>query len=482
MIRKILLLSVLLLSGCGVQVVRMDSEKPDTVTEYEIIHTDENEEVTLNIVDWSDSTKKSREELNAKFMADYPNVTINYTTLTQAQFNETMLSGIRSGNAPDLFPLPSTINFSTAIDEGWFIPLNNYLDNPFFDKIKSGLLQNNVTNVGEDVYLLPEAEEISSTLLFYNKSLLKEAGISLEEYELPLTWEEFASISKAVTEQGQGNYYGNITSGAQKNRLDLELRSFSEVAGSNIGPAEQLFLDDSRVVFDSQEVLDAFDLYSELYQAGTFHPDTASLSAPEARQLFAENKAAFIAQGAWCIPIWDANNPELEYGVMKVPVPSRETNGKMIQPFTKGWMGISSSSEHPDIAAKYLEYLYSYEYQHKLVELGGFVSILKSISSEDISNQNMRDYYRFALEQSSAIDNPVVQNPDLELVYQIIQPVVPDFGDIASSIFTGNSNYHEKLNQLSIQTQKNLVLSVESIARKIDIEIADFNNKQAPSQ
>ena len=58
--------------------------------------------------------KDAREKLNEQFMKDHPNVTVNYTTLTQAQFNETMLSGIRAGDAPDLFPLPCTVTFSTA--------------------------------------------------------------------------------------------------------------------------------------------------------------------------------------------------------------------------------------------------------------------------------------------------------------------------------------------------------------------------------
>ena len=50
-------------------------------------------------------------------------------------------------------------------------------------------------------------------------------------------------------------------------------------------------------------LLEAFDLYSELYKEGCFHPDTASLTAPEARKLFGEGKAAFIVQGLSLIHI-----------------------------------------------------------------------------------------------------------------------------------------------------------------------------------
>ena len=50
-------------------------------------------------------------------------------------------------------------------------------------------------------------------------------------------------------------------------------------------------------------------------------------------------------------------------------------DGKLLRPFTKGWMGISANSKHPDVAAEYLKYLYSYEYQKKCMAQGGFVSV-----------------------------------------------------------------------------------------------------------
>ena len=86
------------MTGCGgVKVVSPEAGNSSQKAEFEKIKTPEDEKVVLNIVDWSDSTKDAREKLNEQFMKDHPNVTVNYTTLTQAQFNETMLSGIRAG-------------------------------------------------------------------------------------------------------------------------------------------------------------------------------------------------------------------------------------------------------------------------------------------------------------------------------------------------------------------------------------------------
>lgn len=470
-----LLFFILVFSGCGVNIVDLDEINNEDLQEYPVISTNPSEEVTLDIVDWSDSTKQSRQELNERFMAEHPNVTINYTTLTQAQFNETMLSGIRSGNAPDLFPLPTTVSFSTAINEGWFIPLDSYLNQDFFDSFKDDILQNNITNKEGIHFLLPEAQEIPTTLVYYNIDLLKKSGVDIDP-SVPLTWNDFIEISKKVTEQGKGQYYGIVASGAQKNRIDLEFRAFSEIAGASLGPIDQIFLENNQTVFDNEEVLEVFNLYDTLFKDGYFHPDTPSLTAPEARKLFGEGKAAFIIQGSWSIPTWDEQNPNLNYDVMKMPVKDKEhLDAKFIRPYTRGWMGISSNSEHPDIAAEYLKELFSYEYQKELVSKGGFISIRKDITEEDITNPKMQRYYRYALEQSEVIQNPLEKNENIELVYNLIQPVVPDFGDIAVSIFSGDSGYKEKLEKYSRQVQGNLEQAVEAVQKKESVELTDFN-------
>lgn len=477
--KKILIISiliVLLLSGCGgVKVVPYGESQSQKTENREIIKTPDDEKVVLNIVDWSDSTKDLRKELNEQFMKDHPNVTVNYTTLTQAQFNETMLAGIRAGDAPDLFPLPSTTTFSTAIDEGWYLPLNLYLEDEFFEQFQDKAISENVTKRGKEIYVLPEAIEIPSALVFYNEDILTEVG--METVPSLMDWEEFRDICIKVTEKGKGKYYGLVDSGAQKNRMDIEMRVFSEAAGVKLGPTGQIFLKDGKTVFADQGVFDAFGLFQELYDHGCFHSDTASLTAPEARKLFGEGKAAFIVQGSWCIPTWEQDNPDLNFGVMKIPVKDKKTDTKFIHPFTRGWMGISANSKHPDIAAEYLRYLYSYEYQQKLMSRGGFVSIRSDLGKDDIENQRMQDFYQLAEEQNVSIPNPVEKNGNMELVYNVIQPVVPDFGDIASSIFSGKEIYKEELKKYNANMQKNLNRALESAGKNKGVKASDFNYK-----
>ena len=147
----------------------------------------------------------------------------------------------------------------------------------------------------------------------------------------------------------------------------------------------------------------------------------------------------------------------------------------MIRPFTKGWMGISSSSKHPDIAAEYLEYLYSYEYQKELVKKGGFVSIRNDLGEEDIEDEVMKCYYQLSMEQSIEVINPIEKNEYLELVYTNLPQLIPDFGDISSSILSGDKNYKDKMKDYSNKLQEKLKMSIDSVKKKYPVKIDDFN-------
>ena len=52
--------------------------------------------------------------------------------------------------------------------------------------------------------------------------------------------------------------------------MDIELRAFSEVGGAKLGPAGQVFLQEEQTTFADSEVVQAFDLYQELYEKDVF--------------------------------------------------------------------------------------------------------------------------------------------------------------------------------------------------------------------
>ncbi|MEG0368820.1 MAG: extracellular solute-binding protein, partial [Hungatella sp.] len=262
------------LTGCGVNVSKKDSTTAaapvaESTTAAETVATAKGEKVVLKVVDWSDSTKVRREAFHKKFMEENPDVTIEYTVLTGDQFKETVISAIKAGNAPDLFPIPSGMKLSSVVDENWYMPMNEYVTDEFLGSFGDGALNEGITTLDGKVYVLPEAANIINTLMFYNKDVLKEAGI--DETKLPKTWSEFSEVCKKVTEAGKGKFYGIIDSGAQTNRLELELRSLASTAGAKCSDISQLMLVDGQNTMNSPAMVQAFDFFNSLVQDGSFH-------------------------------------------------------------------------------------------------------------------------------------------------------------------------------------------------------------------
>lgn len=466
------------MSGCAVNVTKKgDTQTPATtaaVAETQKVNTTADEKVTLKVIDWSDSTKVRREAFHKKFMEENPNVTIEYTVLTADQFKETVISAIKAGNAPDLFPLPSGMKLSAALSEGWFLPMNDYLSDEFVNSFAPGVLNEGITNMDGKIYCIPEAANIINTLMFYNKNVLKEAGVG--ENELPKTWSEFSQICRRITDAGKGKYFAVIDSGAQANRLELALRSLASLEGAKCSDISQIMLNDGMNALNSDSMVKAFDFYDSLVKDGAFHPNSVSIKAPEARALFAQNQAAFIMQGAWCISTWRTDNPDLDFGVMALPVPDDGAKGKLPYIGAQPWMGISANSKHPDVAAQYLMALYSEDYQAGLVEDGGFVSVVDSINKAHMTDPTMLDYYNLNKEQAALAPDPIVANPAVSVVYATVSSVSPSLGEIAQGVLAQNIDYKAELKTLSDKTQEEWEKAITAAGSGISKDDFEFKN------
>ncbi len=276
------------------------------------------EPITLRVYDWSDSTLVYRQKFHEEFMANNPDIKIEYTQLTVDQFNSTVVGAIQNGEGPDLFPVPTTLNLTTAVSENWFLPLEDYLPQEFLDTFLDGTLAEGVQRKNGVLYTLPESGSLSNSMIFYNKDILAECGL-----EVPATFEDFRAACKTITEKGAGRYWGLIEGGNQANRCDILLRALVQSAGGKISINSRALTVNGRVPYDTEEVRKAVELLQGIVEDGSLYPDTASISAPEARELFAQGKAAFLCQGLWCIGTWANDHPELNYGVMVPPKGAR---------------------------------------------------------------------------------------------------------------------------------------------------------------
>ncbi|MDI4643813.1 ABC transporter substrate-binding protein [Cohnella hashimotonis] len=432
------------------------------------------EKVTLRVMDWADSEKAYREQFIKDFEAKYPNIKIEYTLLTVDQFQNTILTAIKSGDAPDLFPIPATMKLSTAVKEGWYQPLDAYLDDAFKSSFVDGAFTEGTTMLDGKIYSIPALAGVPSTLVFYNKKLFQEAG--LDANSPPKTYSEFREAAKKITAAGKGKYYGIIEGGKQIGRWKLAATEWSALAGSGFASESPVSLKDGLASYDSKAMLGVFDLFKGLKQDGSYHPKTMSLSAPEARALFAEGQAGFIVQGEWNVGTWTKNNPDLDFGVMAPPVPDEGQAGYLPRSTYAPWIGLSASTKHPKEAAIYLKEYFSKDYQSVLVQNGDRFSILKDVNESSAEIPQFKQYYEIVQQYARLVPSVAVRNPEASAVMASFKDPKPGLGDILQGVVAGSlKDPAAPLKQLSGQIDKALDAAIDQAkAGGAKVERSDF--------
>lgn len=462
-------------AACGMPSTSDTGEKAPVESTDGEKETTGDEEITLRIVDWSDSSADLRKKFHEEYMANNPHITIEYTTLTMDQFKSSVVTSIKSGDAPDLFPVPSGMSLSSAMKENWYQPMNDYFPADFWDTLSPEAVIEGVATIDGNYYTIPEVLPITNSLFYYNQDVLDAAGVT----ELPKTYSEFIDVNKKVTEAGAGKFYGLIEGGKQLNRMQTLINAFANVGGAKIPVVGKALMVDGRMNYDSKAVLEAFELFKTLYEDGSIHPDTVNIGAPEAREYFAQGEAAFLMQGNWCISVWDATYPDMNYGVMTVPAPDSGAKGYVANEEPAPWMGIYSQSKHPQAAADYLMALYSYTegytYQEDLVATAGQLSIVNGMVEEHLSNPHAVEYYNIAKEESRVYPSATVRDIKVYDFYANVVDVQPNVASLLQGVISGGLNdYKSALTTLSENVTAEWKRAAEETG--LDISVLEFEN------
>ncbi|MGG3926981.1 sugar ABC transporter substrate-binding protein [Metabacillus fastidiosus] len=466
----IFVLVLQVLSACTSSATQKDTQKEDADSPEE--------KITLRVMDWADSEKPYREQFIKDFEQKYPNIKIEYTLLTVDQFQNTITTAIKSGDAPDLFPIPAGMKLSTAVAGGWFQPLDKYLDDEFKNRFVDGVFAEGTTIQDGKIYSIPAFLPLPNTLVFYNKQLFRDAG--LDPDNPPKTYSEFRSAAEAITKVSKGKAYGIIEGGKTVIRWKNSVLDWSALGGSGLNPHSPISLVTNDANYDSKAVLEVMNLFKGIKDDGSYHPKTMSLAAPEARALFGQGQAGFIVQGEWNVGVWKRENPDLDFGVMAPPVPDTGQNGYLPRPNFQPWIGISKTTKHPEAAALYLKEYYGQDYQSVLVKAGDRFSVLKDVNEDAAEIEEFKQYYEVAIENSRLSPSVEIRNPETAAIFAKYKDPQPGLGDILQGLVSGAlKDPNDQLKLLSNNVDTALEQAIESAkaeGAKVDKDDFKFSN------
>ncbi|MFJ3307969.1 ABC transporter substrate-binding protein [Streptomyces sp. NPDC086549] len=199
------------------------------------------------------------------------------------------------------------------------------------------------SSVGGEVYGYPT--EVQTYALYYNKRLLREAGVDGP----PRTWRELEETAcRTATRDGYGN---TLVQGFGLSTFDDSTTVGQTLALLNAAGGRFVAADGRSTAIDSPVGRAVFDLEHRLVAKG------ASAPGVNVYQAFASGQVAMVISAGW----WTANLKALmgkgyrDVGVAPVPVP--EADGRRATLSTGFMLGVNTASERPREAWEFLRWL-----------------------------------------------------------------------------------------------------------------------------
>ncbi|MBC9716543.1 extracellular solute-binding protein [Streptomyces sp. TRM66268-LWL] len=301
-------------------------------------------EVTLKLVaaDYGDSSANSSEhywaDLVEKFEAKHPDINVEVTVLSWNDVDAEVAKMVKAGEAPDMAQIGAYSDFA-AQDK--LYPADELLSIP-----TQGDFLSSLTSAGEVdriQYGMPFAS--STRLMFYNKDLFAEAGIT----KPPTTWEQLAADAEQLKENGV-KYPFALPLGKE----EAQAESLMWLLAGGDGYTDQI----GSYNLDSELNVKTFDwLKTDLVDKGLVGPVApGKLNRQDAFNAFSNGEVGMLNGHPTLIA--QAKKKGVDFGM--VPLPGRSGKAKATMGVAD-WMMAFKQNGHRDQIGAFLDFVYSKE-------------------------------------------------------------------------------------------------------------------------
>ena len=222
-------------------------------------------------------------------------------------------------------------------------------------------------------------------ILFYNKTLFREAGIVNKDNEPtpPKTFSELRKFARIITEKGKGRYYGIAGFGNPSSTgWETSVRELLTAGGACC--ATQIDYRVGRFDLHHPVWREAIQLWKDMFADGSVFPGSFHLTDEQARMNFALNRVAMQFGGWWNPRGYLACNPDCEFDVVLSPTPDDGVRrGYPARSFGGGNYVVSRYCKHPHAAWEVIKFLTSTKYQEGYVKNGNGLSVFPALNKPE---------------------------------------------------------------------------------------------------
>jgi multiple sugar transport system substrate-binding protein len=327
--------------------------------------------------------------------ADNPDQKVTAQEIPAGKTSEEVIgAAITAGNAPCLVFNTAPAAVPQFQKQGGLVALDSFDGATDYIETRTGEGASQYQSPDGKYYQIPWKS--NPVMIFYNKDLMKKAGVDPENPPLA-TYDEFLATSKKIVDSGaaQAAIWPAPSSEFFQSWFDFYPLFAAETDG-------QQLIEDDKATFDSEAGKAVADFWAQMYADGY---------APQEKyngDSFADQKAAMSVAGPWAIAVYgDAIN----WGATTVPT-STAKSVEEIHTFSDAKnIAIYSACENQGTAWEVMKFATSEEQDGQLLEMTGQMPLRADLPSTYPDYfKSHPDYEQFADLASRTVEVPNVPN------------------------------------------------------------------------
>ncbi|MGA9747540.1 MAG: extracellular solute-binding protein [Nocardioides sp.] len=327
--------------------------------------------------------------------ADHPDQEVTAQEIPAGKTSEEVIgAAITAGNAPCLVFNTSPAAVPQFQKQGGLVALDDFEGGADYVEERSGDVAEQYKSEDGSFYQIPWKS--NPVMIFYNKDVMKEAGVDPESPPLS-TYDDFLETSGKVVDSGaaQAAIWPAPTSEFFQSWFDFYPLYAAETGGSQL-------VEDGAATFDSEQGAAVADFWAGMYEQGYSQKEAYNGDS------FADGKAAMAIVGPWAISVY---GDSVNWGVAPVPT-SAGTSPEETWTFSDAKnIGLYSACENRGTAWEVLKFATSEEQDGQLLEMTGQMPLRSDLAGTYPDYfEEKPEYATFADQASRTVEVPNVAN------------------------------------------------------------------------
>ncbi len=327
--------------------------------------------------------------------AEHPDQKVTAQEIPAGKTSEEVIgAAITAGNAPCLVFNTSPAAVPQFQKQGGLVPLDDFEGGTDYVEQRSGDVAVQYQSEDGKYYQIPWKS--NPVMIFYNKDLLKKAGVDPENPPLA-THDEFLETSRKIVDSGAADaaIWPAPSSEFFQSWFDFYPLYAAETGGKQL-------VEDGEATFDSEEGRTVADFWAQMYADGLAQKEVYNGDS------FADEKAAMAIVGPWAIAVY---GDKVNWGAAPVPT-SSGTSPEETYTFSDAKnIALYSACENRGTAWEVLKFATSEEQDGELLEQTGQMPLRENLAETypDYFEKNP-EYAEFADQASRTVEVPNVPN------------------------------------------------------------------------